>query len=98
VDRRPRQPVGRPLAEIAKTHPVVTGEMGEGDCRATYIGPYMDWADRHGISYLAWAWDTRGGWTCQAGPSLIKTYDGTPTAVGRGLRDHLRELAGRPPK
>ncbi len=42
-------------------------------------------------------WDTHGGWTCRAGPSLIKAYDGTPTAFGRGFRDHLRELAGRPP-
>jgi endoglucanase len=83
------------LAEITKTHPVVTGEMGEGDCRDTYIDPYMHWADRHGVSYLAWAWDTHGGWTCHAGPSLIKAYDGTPTGFGVGFRDHLRALARR---
>jgi endoglucanase len=81
------------LAKIVATHPVVTGELGEGDCRDTYIDPYMDWADAHGISYLAWAWDTHGGWTCQSGPSLITDYDGTPTAFGRGFRDHLRRLA-----
>ena len=81
------------LAAISRTHPVVTGELGESDCRDRYIDPYMDWADAHGISYLAWAWDTHGGWTCQAGPSLITDYDGTPTAFGRGFRDHLRELA-----
>jgi hypothetical protein len=81
------------LAKIARTHPVVTGELGEGDCRDDYIDPYMSWADRHGISYLAWAWDTHGGWTCRSGPSLIKAYDGTPTAFGRGFRDHLRALA-----
>jgi endoglucanase len=80
------------LATIAETHPVVTGELGEGDCRDAYIDPYMAWADEHGISYLAWAWDTHGGWTCWAGPSLIKDYDGTPTAFGRGFRDHLRAL------
>lgn len=85
------------LAEIARSHPVVTGELGEGDCRDTYIGPYMRWADRHGISYLGWAWDAHGGWTCRSGPSLIKDYDGTPTAFGRGFRDHLRKLARRPP-
>jgi hypothetical protein len=81
------------LAEISRTHPVVTGELGEGDCRDRYVAPYMDWADAHGISYLAWAWDTHGGWTCQSGPSLITDYDGTPTAFGRGFRDHLRALA-----
>jgi endoglucanase len=81
------------LAKITRTHPVVTGEMGEGDCRDDYIDPYMRWADRHGISYLAWAWDSHGGWTCQAGPSLITAYDGTPTGFGLGFREHLRELA-----
>jgi hypothetical protein len=47
----------RALVEISRTHPVVTGELGEGDCRDRYIDPYMDWADAHGISYLGWAWD-----------------------------------------
>ena len=55
---------------------MVSGEIGEGDCRDTYIDPYMDWADRHGISYLAWTWDAGGGWTCDGGPSLIKDYAG----------------------
>jgi endoglucanase len=86
------------LAETAETHPVVTGELGEGDCRDTYIKPYMKWADNHGISYLAWAWDTHGGWTCKSGPSLIRSYQGRPTPFGRGFRNHLRALAKRRPR
>ena len=82
------------LALIAREFPVVSGEIGEGDCATGYIDPYMRWADRHGISYLAWAWDAGGGWTCEGGPTLITDYDGTPTAFGVGFRDHLRELAG----
>ncbi|MFN8162305.1 MAG: cellulase family glycosylhydrolase [Solirubrobacterales bacterium] len=81
------------LARIARHHPVVTGEMGEGDCRHRYIDPYMRWADSRGVSYLGWAWDTRGGWSCRGGPSLITAYDGTPTGFGIGLREHLRALA-----
>jgi len=81
------------LARIARRHPVVTSELGEGDCRDRYIDPYMRWADRHGVSYLAWTWDAHGGWTCRNGPSLISDYDGTPTRFGRGFRDHLRTLA-----
>lgn len=81
------------LARIAEHHPVVTGELGEGDCRDTYIDPYMRWADRHGVSYLAWTWNAHGGWTCRSGPSLIKGYDGTPTGFGIGFREHLRALA-----
>ncbi|MBS1679685.1 MAG: cellulase family glycosylhydrolase [Actinobacteria bacterium] len=83
------------LVQIAAGHPVVSGEIGEGDCADRYINPYMRWADRHGISYLAWAWDAGGGWTCRGGPTLIKDYDGTPTAFGVGFRDHLRAQAGR---
>jgi endoglucanase len=81
------------LTRIAAIHPVVTGEMGEGDCRHDYIDPYMRWADRHRVSYLAWAWDAHGGWTCRSGPSLISAYDGTPTGYGIGFREHLRTLA-----
>jgi endoglucanase len=82
------------LARIAERHPVVTSELGEDDCRHGYIDDYMRWADRHGVSYLGWAWDVYGGWTCRAGPSLIRDYAGDPTAFGIGLRDHLRALAG----
>ena len=81
------------LAGIARTHPVISGEIGEGDCAHGYIDPYMRWADRHGVSYLAWAWNAEGGWTCRGGPTLIEDYDGTPTGFGIGFRDHLRALA-----
>lgn len=85
------------LAQIAAIYPVVSGEIGEGDCAHRYIDSYMRWADRHGISYLAWAWNAHGGWTCKGGPTLISDYDGTPTAFGVGFRDHLRSLALRAP-
>ena len=81
------------LAAIAARYPVVSGEIGEGDCAHRYIDRYMRWADGHGISYLAWAWNAHGGWTCRGGPALISDYDGTPTAFGVGFRDHLRLLA-----
>jgi hypothetical protein len=81
------------LARIAKRFPVVTGELGELDCRHRYIDGYMNWADRTGVSYLGWTWDTGNGWTCHGGTSLIRNYNGAPTGFGIGLRDHLRELA-----
>jgi hypothetical protein len=84
------------LARIAERFPVVTSELGEGDCRHRYIDGYMRWADRHGISYLGWAWNTGNGWDCRSGPSLIRNYAGAPTNFGRGLREHLREI--RPPR
>ena len=86
------------VAPVAMSVPVVTGEIGEDDCATGYITPYMAWADTHGISYLGWTWDSGGGWTCTGGPTLITSYDGTPTTYGVGMRDHLTALAsGSPP-
>jgi hypothetical protein len=84
----------RNLAALARRHPVVSAEIGETDCGHAYIDGYMSWADRHGVSYLGWAWDAHHGWTCTNGPALIRNYDGAPTKYGVGLRDHLRSLPG----
>ena len=83
------------LANIARHVPVVTGELGEGDCAHRYIDPYMRFADNHGISYLGWTWNTGGRWTCDGGPSLIRDWEGHPTPYGKGLREHLRRLYKR---
>jgi hypothetical protein len=82
----------RALGRIAKRYPVVTGELGQGDCKHGYIDPYMRWADRHEISYLGWAWYTADDTDCYGGPTLISDYEGTPTGFGIGLREHLRRL------
>jgi endoglucanase len=81
------------LSRIARHVPVVTGELGETDCRHRYIDPYMRWADREGISYLGWTWNADDGWTCKGGPTLISDYAGTPTPFGVGLRNHLHRIA-----
>ena len=83
------------IAPLAAKLPVITGEMGENGCKHTYIDSYMSWADRHGVSYLGWAWDATdppSGWRCSGGPALIKNYAGTPTAFGVGLKNHLARL------
>lgn len=82
------------LKPLAGHVPVVTGEMGEYDCRDRFIDSYMGWADQVGISYLGWAWDA--GWSCRAGPALISSWSGKPTSFGVGLRDHLAYLASEP--
>jgi len=83
------------IAPLAEKLPVITGEMGENGCKQTYIDGYMSWADRHGVSYLGWAWDATtppSGWRCSSGPALIRNYNGTPTAFGAGLKTHLARL------
>lgn len=84
------------IARVARSHPVVVGELGETDCADSYIDRFMPWADRHGVSYLGWAWDATspGGWQCGSGPALITNYNGTPTPFGVGFRDHFRKLRG----
>jgi endoglucanase len=82
------------LAEIALRHPVAAAEIGETDCGHSYIDGFMNWADRHDVSYLGWAWDAHHGWTCSGGPALIRNYEGAPTKYGIGLREHLRGLQG----
>ena len=81
---------------VAATHrrvPVVFGELGETDCRHTYIDRMMRFADRRGISYLGWAWNAvSGSASCDSEPSLITNYRGTPTNYGVGFRDHFRAL------
>jgi endoglucanase len=76
------------IGEVAKQVPVVTGEIGEGDCMHRFIDRYMSWADAHGVSYIAWAWNA---WGCDK-PGLIENYDGTPTPYGEGFRRHLAGL------
>ncbi|WNM33603.1 cellulase family glycosylhydrolase [Streptomyces sp. Li-HN-5-11] len=77
------------LAPVAAQVPLVAGEIGENTCSHSFADQVMKWFDEHNLSYLGWTWNT---WDCSSGPSLISAYDGTPTAYGVGLRDHLRAL------
>ncbi|GGQ84419.1 cellulase family glycosylhydrolase [Streptomyces asoensis] len=79
------------LAPVAAQVPLVAGEIGENTCSHGFVDQVMKWFDDRGLSYLGWTWNA---WDCSSGPSLITSYDGTPTAYGTGLRDHLRALGG----
>jgi hypothetical protein len=84
------------VGQVAAQVPVITGELGENDCAHGFIDGAMDWLDQHNIGYLGWAWNT---YNCNSFPSLISSYDGTPTAYGIGLKNHLANLVdnGAPP-
>ncbi|WP_329268849.1 cellulase family glycosylhydrolase [Streptomyces sp. NBC_01451] len=77
------------LAPVAAQVPLVAGEIGENTCAHSFVDRVMKWFDDRSLSYLGWTWNT---WNCATGPSLISGYDGTPTAFGIGLRDHLRAI------
>jgi len=74
------------IGTVAAQFPVVAGEIGEMDCADEDINAFLPWADSHGISYLAWAWYVG---ECASYPSLISSYNGTPTNFGIGYREHL---------
>lgn len=78
------------LAPVAQQVPLTLSEIGENDCSHGFVDQVMNWADQHGVGYLGWTWNT---WDCGSGPSLISDYDGTPTAYGQGLKDHLATVA-----
>lgn len=78
------------LAPVIAQVPFVAGEIGENTCSHGYIDRVMAWLDAKRASYLGWTWNT---WDCSSGPSLISDFNGTPTAFGIGLRDHLKGLS-----
>jgi hypothetical protein len=75
----------RDVRSVARRAPVVAAEVGQGRCTHEFIDRFLRWADSVGLSYLGWSWNPSG---CGA-PSLIKSWDGQPTAYGEGLRAHL---------
>jgi endoglucanase len=77
------------LAPLSSKVPIVVGEFGELDCGDRLYPPFLEFADEHDVSYLAWAWFTGH---CASEPSLLKSYTGTPTAYGIGYREHLAAL------
>jgi endoglucanase len=98
------------VSPVAADVPVVTGEFGEEDCSTTHIEQFTSWADRHGISYLAWSWEpeNEGETSCtrstdglNAGDNLqlLSDWNGTPSAVapqGAFIKKHLlAENTGR---
>ena len=81
------------MAPIAKVVPLLFAETGEtydaSDCGSRYISSFMNWADRHGVGYEAWTWDTWGN--CGA---LIRDYRGTPfSGYGKWVRTHYAARA-----
>jgi endoglucanase len=76
----------RELGPVAAAVPLVITEFGSSDCSRAWAESLMKWADAHGVSYLAWSWNTAD---CRSGPALIDSYGGTPTEYGEAVRRHF---------
>jgi hypothetical protein len=92
------------IEAVAQTHPVIFGGFGDTDCNSDYSRALMDYSDAHGVSYLAWTWNTAqdyGGCSNALldddGPLIdgdVPGYrSGLPSGFGLGIRDHLIALA-----
>lgn len=82
---------------IIEQAPLVATEIGEFDCKHTYIDQVMGFFDSEQQSYIAWMWSVAN---CAQAPALLQDWSGTPTQTfGQGYRDHLLSLgqAGKPP-
>jgi hypothetical protein len=77
------------LASLARTVPVVTGEFGSTGCSPAFTKRYMKWADKHLVSYIAWAWLPG---SCAVDGPLIHSYSGTATTYGSVVQAHLAAL------
>jgi hypothetical protein len=78
------------LTPVAASVPLTLSEIGENDCAHGFVDTLMSWADSHSVGYLGWTWNN---WDCSSGPSLITDWNGTPTAYGQGLHDHLAQVS-----
>ncbi|GIH17030.1 cellulose binding domain-containing protein [Rugosimonospora africana] len=78
------------LGPVAAQVPLTLSEIGENDCSHGFIDTLMNWGDSHNVGYLGWTWNN---WDCSSGPSLISDYNGTATAFGQGLKDHLASVS-----
>jgi endoglucanase len=86
---------------LAATDPVVISEFGAYDCsRLFYYNQVLDYADKKGMSWIAWAWWTPPeigtGYTAEQRqfdickfPALITDWNGTPSPSGNIIKARL---------
>lgn len=88
------------LKQLARRHPVLVGGFGDTDCDSDFSGRLMGFADRNGISYLAWTWNTEADYGgCQnalLGPTRDAYLTGHPSGFGAGIRAHYRAVMAPP--
>lgn len=79
------------IAPISQKLPIITDELGENDCKSTYVSQFMAWADSYNVSYLVWSWSDA---PCDA-YGLLSDWNGTPSAYGQVFYNHFHAI-GKP--
>ncbi|HJW48885.1 MAG TPA: cellulase family glycosylhydrolase, partial [Candidatus Limnocylindria bacterium] len=81
----------REVAPVAAQMPVVFGEFGHDGGDVAWLNTLMSWSDARGVGYLAWTWSI-GDSSGFSQLKLITSWNGTPNAYGRVIRDHQLAL------
>jgi endoglucanase len=86
------------LAQLSKEFPVVVTGFGDTDCNSSFSQKLMKFSDQHGISYLAWTWNTEADYggcaNALLGPTQGAYYSGHPSPFGKGVRKHFLAVQG----
>jgi hypothetical protein len=85
----------RTIPGVAAATPVVTTELGDFGGGDEFMSTYVQWVEARpslSISVIGWSWDAALG---EGGPSLITSYDGTPTPFGSGVKAYFQSLFER---
>ncbi len=86
------------LSSLAASFPVVIGGFGDTDCNSSFSTKLMKFADKHGISYLAWTWNTEADYggcaNALLGPTEGAYFSGHPSGYGKGVRKHFLAVQG----
>lgn len=95
----------RDFGFMAARFPLIVTEFGSYDCNASgYYDQFLNYAEQKKISWIAWAWWTppdvsatysaadREHEICQF-PSLIRDWNGTPSATGALIKARLSSAA-----
>ena len=87
------------LRNLAGDFPVLIGGFGDTDCNSSFSTKLMKFADKQGISYLAWTWNTEADYggcaNALLGPNTSAYYSGHPSGYGTGVRTHFLAVQGR---
>lgn len=76
---------------LTASYPVIVTEFGAFDCSTEYTSQVIDYADRAGAHWTAWAWWVGG---CNF-PSLLVDWNGTPSEPGKVVKAALERYAAQ---
>jgi len=74
---------------LTPKYPVIATEFGDGDCTAWYYQQFVDFTQKNGIHWTAWAWYPGG---C-AFPALIDGWNYTASVSGQVVQQALKNAA-----